>query len=792
MTDALPIGPSSLSMRGLSYQQVPSWPRGNTVLRLLRDLLLRINTSETKIWQQLVFHQKNKTMNNKPLRIYSVLADRFKGNQPLPPGKSINSYMGGNLEGIMDKLPYIKEQGFNAILLSPVFQGAAYHGYHPINFDQIDPHFGTWEILQSLIDTAHGMGISVFIDIVCNHVHKSFPLFQEALNGDESKQVLFHFNKDGSYVSFMGIEELPKWNLSNRQASNYVISKMARLAEMGADGFRIDHAIGLPHPFLGEIKNRLKEINRDIFIFGEVWAGGIDRKHFGQLYFKDRLTRLGYERKGIDQESIQLDYSDVLDGVLDFRAREIILQHAAKGQPASNRLLREQLISHFKKYSPEFQPVLFLDNFDTNRIMFECGNNPSAVLELVRMLGRMNRPLVISYGTEILMTHRESIQGPEAEPYSDLNVRLCMDWTKQPIHLFNNNHQQKTGTMPITSDTSWEMTATGCNTYASENMSEDKDSGSASSLIGKIKAMLAPQEDTSQVDIIWKSSRPEEELETTILPEETHRKLFEITSFIMNREHIKSWGGDRFMKKKALIINLHGESGTGKTTTAEAVANACGMDVIQVSMSALQSELWGGTEKNLTKLLSDAEKQNAAVIINEADAMFCQRKSDGANAETNNQIRNHLLDSLDKHKTVIFLTTNRLEQYDKAFARRIAFHVDFPMPGIQELVQLIKYFLGCEDEERFCKGGVIPKTDSFDYEKVAHMAEGLSGGDIRQVTINAIAKLLASNNKILTEEIMHSVIEDYKKTKALLSASPNTTRLDGEDRDRVRRMADEA
>ena len=76
------------------------------------------------------------------IRIYHLLIDRFNGGWQVPP-KSENLFCGGNLQGVIDKLDYIKDQGFNAVMLSPIFKSANYHGYHTLNFEDVDPHLGT-------------------------------------------------------------------------------------------------------------------------------------------------------------------------------------------------------------------------------------------------------------------------------------------------------------------------------------------------------------------------------------------------------------------------------------------------------------------------------------------------------------------------------------------------------------------------------------------------------------------------------------------------------------------------
>ena len=113
-------------------------------------------------------------------RIYHLLIDRFNGGWKIPP-KSKNVFCGGNLQGVTDKLDYIKELGFNAVMLSPIFASANYHGYHTLNFDEVDPHIGTWEDYQRLLDTAHAKGMKVICDFVTNHCWYEAPMFMEEL-----------------------------------------------------------------------------------------------------------------------------------------------------------------------------------------------------------------------------------------------------------------------------------------------------------------------------------------------------------------------------------------------------------------------------------------------------------------------------------------------------------------------------------------------------------------------------------------------------------------------------------
>ena len=373
------------------------------------------------------------------IRIYHLLIDRFNGGWQTPPA-SKNIFCGGNLQGVIDKLDYIKDLGFTAIMLSPIYKSQNYHGYHTLNFDEVDPHFGTWEDYQRLLDLAHDKGMRIICDFVPNHCWYLAPMFQESLlkNGGKHRD-WFHYPKADSdeFVSFLGFGDLPKFNLTNPEVVSFMIDKAERLARMGVDAFRIDHALGQPHEFLKRFRNSMQAIRSDIVVFGEVWAFGIGPQLAGQLYFKtdDRLQEfLAQDNKPFSQDDLQADYADTLDGVLDFAYRDIILEevhagHGIKGNPA----LKSKIEAHFAKYPANFKLVLFLDNHDTDRFLFDCHDDVNLLQEAIDLTLELPRPFSFLYGTEQLMTIQSTIFN--AEPYADLRVRNCMDWSKAPTAL---------------------------------------------------------------------------------------------------------------------------------------------------------------------------------------------------------------------------------------------------------------------------------------------------------------------------------------------------------------------
>ena len=369
--------------------------------------------------------------------IYHIMIDRFNGGWVTPPAKPHDDgFYGGTLNGIKDKLKdYLKPEGYNAIMLTPIYKTAEYHGYHIVDFDEIDPRFGDWSDFENLIKEAHKLGIKVICDFVPNHCHRSNKFFQDAFNNKNSIYrgwFFFDEGKKGEYVSYQNYPDLPKFNLYNKMAAEYLIGVAEKLVkDYHIDGLRIDHAIGIPFKFLKQLRNRLKRINPDILVFGEVWASSL--RDISQIEFKNEERRYELANHGANiQEHLQMDYIGVLDGVLDFKFHDIMVEAAKQGQGfIENRDLEMKLNRHFRNYPSNFVLLLFLDNHDTNRFLFECGGDVAMLKDAITISRNQSRPHLLYYGTEKGMTHSGNIFN--GEPYADEQVRECMQWNNLSI-----------------------------------------------------------------------------------------------------------------------------------------------------------------------------------------------------------------------------------------------------------------------------------------------------------------------------------------------------------------------
>jgi len=258
--------------------------------------------------------------------IYHIFVDRFRnsgelllkpgaiwrtdwGGLPhfLPDENGIvrnNDFFGGDLYGVLEKLPYLEELGVNCIYLSPVFESASNHKYDTGDFLKIDPSFGGDDALAELCAKASTRGIKVILDGVFNHVGSDSRYFNkngtyDSLGAFQSEQSpyrsWFSFREDGSYESWWGIDLLPSVNEMDESYKEFICGEdgvLRHWMRKGVSGWRLDVVDELPDAFLDPLCNTIKSENPHSYIVGEVWedashkiAYGVRRRYLlgGQL-----------------------------------------------------------------------------------------------------------------------------------------------------------------------------------------------------------------------------------------------------------------------------------------------------------------------------------------------------------------------------------------------------------------------------------------------------------------------------------------------------------------------------
>ncbi|WP_296646883.1 glycoside hydrolase family 13 protein [Romboutsia sp. 13368] len=274
-------------------------------------------------------------------------------------------FYGGNLKGIIEKLPYLSKIGVTIIYLNPIFESSSNHKYNTGDYKKIDPMFGDEEILKELIDKASKRGINIILDGVFNHTGADSKYFNKFGNYDEvgayqSEDSKYRpwYNFEGSkdnYKCWWGIKDLPNVNELNESYMDYIIydvdSVINKWTGMGIKGWRLDVADELPTKFIKELRKELKNNDSDSVLIGEVWEDASNKISYGERrnYF----------------------VGDQLDSVMAYPFRNNIVSFL-KGQITSNQL-RNKFMTLKENYPKEsFKSNLnIISSHDITRIKTE-------------------------------------------------------------------------------------------------------------------------------------------------------------------------------------------------------------------------------------------------------------------------------------------------------------------------------------------------------------------------------------------------------------------------------------
>jgi len=228
---------------------------------------------------------------------YQIFPDRFaKSKQPhkrllhnasweawdeMP---TLQGYKGGDLWGVIEQLDYLQHLGINAIYFTPIFQSASNHRYHTHDYYQVDPMLGGNPAFKDLLDACHQRDIKVVLDGVFNHSSRGFFFFHDVLeNGPHSPWVDW-FKIEGwpvspyngefpaNYEGWAGNRALPVFNHDNPAVREYIMEIAEYWIKFGIDGWRLDVPFEIKtEGFWQEFRDRVKAINPEAYIVGEVW-----------------------------------------------------------------------------------------------------------------------------------------------------------------------------------------------------------------------------------------------------------------------------------------------------------------------------------------------------------------------------------------------------------------------------------------------------------------------------------------------------------------------------------------
>ena len=228
---------------------------------------------------------------------YQIFPDRFAKTQqsqatiyqppqlePWDAKPTPQGYKGGNLGGTIEKLDYLTDLGINAIYFTPIFQSACNHRYHTHDYYQVDPILGGNKAFEALLEAAHQRNIKVVLDGVFNHASRGFFFFNDILENGPHSPWLDWFKIEGwplsaydgslpaNYIGWADNRALPQFNHDNPQVQEYIMQIGEYWIKQGIDGWRLDVPYEIETPgFWQEFRSRVKAINPEAYIVGEVW-----------------------------------------------------------------------------------------------------------------------------------------------------------------------------------------------------------------------------------------------------------------------------------------------------------------------------------------------------------------------------------------------------------------------------------------------------------------------------------------------------------------------------------------
>jgi len=235
-------------------------------------------------------------------------------------------FFGGDLEGIKEKIPYLKDLGITVIYLNPIFLSPSNHKYDTQDYREVDPHFGGNKALKELVENAHKEGIKIIIDGVFNHTGSKHLWFDKdhiyktegAYESKNSPYYNFYtFRKwPDDYICWWGFDTLPKLDYKSPELRKEIYGGENSIAKMWIrdyhiDGWRLDvpNEAGIggrtdEHGLWKEFRKAVKSANSDAYITGEIWENAstwLEGKEFdGVMNYNGHMQPMWRWLGGID------------------------------------------------------------------------------------------------------------------------------------------------------------------------------------------------------------------------------------------------------------------------------------------------------------------------------------------------------------------------------------------------------------------------------------------------------------------------------------------------------------
>lgn len=353
---------------------------------------------------------------------YQIFPERFaNGDTSLDPPGTVpwgtpptrTNMMGGDLRGITDRLPHVRDLGATALYLTPIFAARTNHRYDTSDYLRIDPRLGDEASFKEMVDTAHDLGIRVVLDAVFHHCGDGHWAFQDVTqHGERSAYVNWFYvqefpiraEPEPSYLTCSGCHYLPKLNVHNPEVRDHLFEAVRKWSSFGIDGWRLDVPYMMDNlPFWRQFRQVVKSINPDLYIVAEVWEEATD------------WTR-----------------GDTSDAAMNYRLRDALLDFLVDRRTGATELV-QTLASIDREVGPAARGGMLnlLASHDTDRIRTRCGDDTALTRLALGMLFAAEGAPMVYYGDEVGMRGFNDPDCRGAMPWdSDAWDHDILDWVR--------------------------------------------------------------------------------------------------------------------------------------------------------------------------------------------------------------------------------------------------------------------------------------------------------------------------------------------------------------------------
>lgn len=349
---------------------------------------------------------------------YQIFPDRFaNGNESINPKDTKpwgtpptnDNFMGGDLQGVIDHLDYLKDLGITGLYFCPITMGHTNHRYDTIDYMKIDPHLGDEETLKLLVKEAHARDMKVMLDAVFNHIGYYSHQWQDVIkNKEKSRYKDWFYIKDINkvdtpldkmdtrnipYETFSCVPEMPKLNTENSEVIDYLLEVGSYfIRKFDIDAWRLDVSNEVDQSFWRQFRKEIKKEHEETYILGEIW-----------------------------HNSLPWLMGDQFDAVMNYPFADALIKFFATNEidAIEFKYRLNDIVANYPMQTIESNFNL-LGSHDTTRVLSYCKNNKDKFkLAYLFMFMQAGAPCIY-YGDEIGMS---GVQTKDCE-----GQRECMIW----------------------------------------------------------------------------------------------------------------------------------------------------------------------------------------------------------------------------------------------------------------------------------------------------------------------------------------------------------------------------